>query len=144
MILLDTNVISEVTKIGANQVVLSYVNGLAPETIFTAAICEAEIRYGLLLLPAGRRRELLIAQMAAFFDIALRDQVLRFGYRPGSLAPNGPATVVVSGLPTGGHTAKTLALGKDGSSLRIALITLTKSSFRVRSWESGVSPVSSS
>lgn len=78
MILLDTNVISEVTKIGANQVVLSYVNGLAPETIFTAAICEAEIRYGLLLLPAGRRRELLIAQMAAFFDIALRDQVLRF------------------------------------------------------------------
>lgn len=78
MILLDTNVIAEVTKIGANQVVLSYVNGLAPETIFTAAICEAEIRYGLLLLPAGRRRELLIAQMAAFFDHALRDQVLRF------------------------------------------------------------------
>ena len=42
------------------------------------------------------------------------DQVLRFGYRPGSLAPNGPATVVVSGLPTGGHSAKTLAMGKDG------------------------------
>lgn len=42
------------------------------------------------------------------------DQVLRFGYRPGSLVPSGPATVVVSGLPTGGHTAKTLAMGKDG------------------------------
>ena len=53
-----------------------------------------------------------VTKDAVYFAPA--DQVLRFGYRPGSLAPNGPATVVVSGLPTGGHTAKTLALGKDG------------------------------
>ncbi|MES2124857.1 MAG: PQQ-dependent sugar dehydrogenase [Gemmatimonadota bacterium] len=43
------------------------------------------------------------------------DQVLRIPYRAGTLAPGGPASVVVSGLPTGGHSAKTLALGKDGS-----------------------------
>lgn len=42
------------------------------------------------------------------------DRVLRFGYRPGALAPAGPATIVVSGLPTAGHTAKTLAIGKGG------------------------------
>ena len=78
MILLDTNVISEIIKIGANPAVLDYVNGLVSESVFTAAICEAEIHYGLYRLPTGRRREWLIAQMAAFFDNALRGRVLRF------------------------------------------------------------------
>ena len=77
-LLLDTNVISDVTKIGANPAVLAYVNGLAPETIFTAAICEAEIHDGLIRLPAGRRRDLPIAQLVAFFEDARRDLVLRF------------------------------------------------------------------
>lgn len=40
------------------------------------------------------------------------DKVLRFGYRAGALAPEGPATAIVSELPTGGHAAKTLAMGK--------------------------------
>jgi predicted nucleic acid-binding protein len=78
MILLDTNVISEVTRIGANPAVLAYVNGLPPDSIFTAAICEAEIMYGVSRLPAGRRRDLLMAQMTTFFAQALRDQVLDF------------------------------------------------------------------
>jgi glucose/arabinose dehydrogenase len=50
---------------------------------------------------------------AVYFSPA--DRVLRFGYRSGDLAPSGPPTVVVAGLPVGGsHTAKTLAMGKDG------------------------------
>jgi glucose/arabinose dehydrogenase len=40
--------------------------------------------------------------------------VLRFGYTRGELAPVGAPTVVVAGLPVSGHSAKTLALGKDG------------------------------
>ncbi|MEP6590214.1 MAG: PQQ-dependent sugar dehydrogenase [Gemmatimonadota bacterium] len=43
------------------------------------------------------------------------DRVVRIPYRAGSLSARGPASVVVSGLPVGGHSAKTLALGKDGS-----------------------------
>ncbi len=78
MILIDTNVISEVNRIGANPLVLAYVNGLNPDAIFTAAICEAEIMYGLTRLPAGHRHDNLTAQMTAFFDQALRDRVLHF------------------------------------------------------------------
>ena len=33
---------------------------------------------------------------------------------PGSLTPSDQGTVIVSGLPTGGHSAKTLALSADG------------------------------
>lgn len=42
------------------------------------------------------------------------DRVLRFGYTRGALAPVGASTVVVAGLPVSGHSAKTLAMGKDG------------------------------
>jgi glucose/arabinose dehydrogenase len=48
---------------------------------------------------------------AIFF--APDDRVIRFAWTPGSLTPRDEGTIVVSGLPAGGHTAKTLALAKD-------------------------------
>ncbi len=78
MILLDTNVISELAKTQPNPAVLLYVDSLPAETVFTAAICEAEIRYGLARMPVGRRRDELITHMEAFFDAGFPDQVLRF------------------------------------------------------------------
>lgn len=78
MILLDTNVISELVKSEPNQAVVAYVGGLAPDTVFTAAVCEAEIRYGLARMADGRRRDELIARMTAFFETGFPDQVLQF------------------------------------------------------------------
>jgi len=78
MVLLDTNVISELAKAEPNPTVLAYVGGLAPDTVFTAAVCEAEIRYGLARMAHGRKRDQLIARMALFFDRGFPDQVLRF------------------------------------------------------------------
>jgi predicted nucleic acid-binding protein len=54
------------------------VGGLTPEIVFTAAVCEAEIRYGLARMASGRRRDELIARIAIFFDTGFRDQVLPF------------------------------------------------------------------
>ena len=48
---------------------------------------------------------------AIFF--APNDRVIRFAWKPGSLTPTDTGVVIVSGLPTGGHTAKTLALSND-------------------------------
>ena len=78
MILLDTNVISELVKPHPNPAVVAYVAGPAPETVFTAAICEAEIRYGPARMPPGRKRDDLIARMTTFFETGFPDQVLRF------------------------------------------------------------------
>jgi glucose/arabinose dehydrogenase len=55
---------------------------------------------------------LALAPDAIYF--APSDRVLRFAWTPGSLTPSDPGTVIVGGLPTGGHTAKTIALSKDG------------------------------
>jgi predicted nucleic acid-binding protein len=78
MVLLDTNVISELVKTEPNQVVVAYMGGLAPETVFTAAVCEAEIRYGLARMAAGQRRDELIGRMARLFEIGFPDQILPF------------------------------------------------------------------
>ncbi|HET6233068.1 MAG TPA: PQQ-dependent sugar dehydrogenase [Longimicrobiaceae bacterium] len=43
------------------------------------------------------------------------DRVLRFTLTPGTLAPAGGPVTVVSGLPTGGHTAKTIAVDGRGA-----------------------------
>ena len=41
--------------------------------------------------------------------------VLRFPIRAGSLVAAGPADTLIAGLPGGGHSAKTFALGPDGT-----------------------------
>jgi hypothetical protein len=78
VILLDTNVISEAAKVEPNQAVATYLASLDPDEVFTAAICEAEIRYGLARMPNGRKRDELTARMASFFEIGFQDQVLPF------------------------------------------------------------------
>jgi predicted nucleic acid-binding protein len=78
LILLDTNVIAELVKAHPNPLVLAYVSALAPETAFTAAIREADIRYGLARLPHGRRRDDLTARIATFFETGFPDLILRF------------------------------------------------------------------
>ena len=78
MNLLDTNVISELVKAEPDGAVLAYVAGLARETVFTAAVCEAEIRYGLARMTPGRKRDDLIARITVFFDTGFRDQILPF------------------------------------------------------------------
>lgn len=78
MILLDTNVISEAAKVEPNQAVATYLASLDADEVFTAAICEAEIRYGLARMPNGRKRDELTARMASFFEIGFQDQVLPF------------------------------------------------------------------
>jgi predicted nucleic acid-binding protein len=78
MILLDTNVISELIRAQPNPAVVAYLDALAPEIIFTAAVCEAEIRYGLARMPVGRKRDELIARISVFFETGFQDQVLVF------------------------------------------------------------------
>ena len=78
MLLIDTNVISELMKAVPDPAVSACFDDLASDTVFTAAICEAEIRYGLARMPRGRKRDELIRRMETFFDTGLQDQVLPF------------------------------------------------------------------
>lgn len=56
MIVLDTNIISELWKIEPNPNVLAWIDAQAVETLYLSAITVAELRYGLATMPEGKRR----------------------------------------------------------------------------------------
>ncbi|OGB00660.1 MAG: plasmid stability protein StbB [Burkholderiales bacterium RIFCSPHIGHO2_12_FULL_69_20] len=56
MILLDTNVVSEPLRPTPDARVIAWIDAQPLETLFLSAITVAELRAGVALLPAGRRR----------------------------------------------------------------------------------------
>ncbi|MGO4128278.1 type II toxin-antitoxin system VapC family toxin [Inquilinus sp. YAF38] len=56
MILLDTNVISETMRTAEGRVV-AWIDAQPVETLFLSAVTVAELRFGVALMPAGKRRE---------------------------------------------------------------------------------------
>ncbi len=56
MILLDTNVMSEPLRQTPEPRVIQWIDAQAMETLFLCAITVAELRSGVALLPAGKRR----------------------------------------------------------------------------------------
>ena len=56
MIVLDTNVISELWKAAPDPNVLAWIDAQLVETFYLSAITVAELRFGLETMPAGKRR----------------------------------------------------------------------------------------
>lgn len=59
MILLDTNVLSELIRPEPDKGVTEWLDSLDPAAVATTAITAAELLYGVARLPAGRRRKQL-------------------------------------------------------------------------------------
>lgn len=59
MILLDTNVISEPQRQSPNARVVDWIDAQALETLYLCTITVAELRAGITLMPAGKRRDSL-------------------------------------------------------------------------------------
>ena len=59
MILLDTNVVSEPLRAVPDTRVVEWIDAQSLETLFLSAITVAELRAGVALLPAGKRRTAL-------------------------------------------------------------------------------------
>lgn len=78
MIVLDTNVLSELMRRDPDQRVMTWISEQPMAGVFTTTLTQAEIFYGLELLPAGRRREELLAAARPMFDVDLAGRVLPF------------------------------------------------------------------
>ena len=59
MILLDTNVISEPQRREPHAGVLEWIDAQALETLYLSVVTVAELRAGIALIPAGKRRDSL-------------------------------------------------------------------------------------
>jgi predicted nucleic acid-binding protein len=77
VIILDTNVVSELMRPSPAPAVLGWLHQQDSAELFTTAVTAAEIRYGIARLPEGRRKNDL-ARAANEVFAAFPDQVLPF------------------------------------------------------------------
>jgi predicted nucleic acid-binding protein len=78
MILLDTNVVSEVMKTRPAEAVVAWLNGQDTEKLYVSAITIGEIAYGLRILPDGKRRSGLRERFERFVAVAFDQRVLAY------------------------------------------------------------------
>src|SRR5882757_2848102 len=64
MIVLDTNVISEMMRPEPNPAVLAWLDSQAAETLYISSVTLAEVLYGIEAMPEGRRKNALAETFA--------------------------------------------------------------------------------
>ncbi len=78
MIILDTNVLAELMRPKPSPQVAAWVEKQPAAELFTTSITEAEIFYGIELLPSGKRREGLLRAAAVMFAEDLDGRICNF------------------------------------------------------------------
>jgi predicted nucleic acid-binding protein len=99
MIILDTNVLSEVMRPAPSGRVLKWLAKESAFSVFTTTIAMAEILYGIELLPKGRRRAALESAAEAMFEEDFAGRILPFDSDAARVFPKIAAARRASGRP---------------------------------------------
>ena len=78
MILLDTNVVSELMRNSPSDHVLDWLDSQASETLFLSTVTLAEISYGLKCLPQGKHSQSLNTRFKQFIKQAFEQRIISF------------------------------------------------------------------
>ena len=78
MIVLDTNVVSELMRRSPDPTVEAWAAGYTLEDLFFSAVGEAELRYGAAIMPVGQRRVTLVADIEAMLRASFENRILPF------------------------------------------------------------------
>ena len=78
MIVLDTNVISELIRPRPDPRVVRWIDAQDRDTLFVTTVTQAELLYGIAILPEGKRRRELLDELSQTMDRRLADRVLPF------------------------------------------------------------------
>ncbi len=78
MVMIDTNIVSELMRAEPSAEVLSWMDEQTPRELFVTAVTEAEVRTGIALLPEGRRRRGLAEACERAFGSLFAGRVLPF------------------------------------------------------------------
>ena len=78
MIILDTNVVSELMKAVPEPAVLGWIDGLPMASVFLSSVSQGEILYGVALVPPGKRQDGLLSAAHAAFETYFRGRILPY------------------------------------------------------------------
>ncbi|HEU0103492.1 MAG TPA: type II toxin-antitoxin system VapC family toxin [Mycobacteriales bacterium] len=109
MIVLDTNVVSELMRPVPSPLVTTWVRGLAPKEVATTSITVAEIGYGIARLPPGAHQDRLLVSAQQVFS-AFPEQVLPFDHAAALEYGELVVTREGAGRPVSGFDAQIAAI----------------------------------
>ena len=112
MIVVDTNVTSELMRSAPAAEVLAWLAAQSPSDLYTSAITVAEIRYGIERLAAGRRKGLLAAAASEVFS-TFAERVLAFDAPAAMYYPDIVLGRERSGSPISGFDAQIACICRD-------------------------------
>ena len=78
MFVIDTNVASELMRPEPASTVAAWIAERDADELFLTAVSEAELLYGVAIMPAGTRRSTLETAMARWLDLGFTDRILPF------------------------------------------------------------------
>ena len=78
MIVLDTNVVSELMRPNPSSRVVAWVAQQAVTNLYLSTVSEAELRYGVEILPTGQRRDRLLAEVEGMLREDFAGRLLSF------------------------------------------------------------------
>lgn len=113
MVILDTNVISEILKhTNGNRNVIDWLVSLDRDETYITAVNTAELLYGLALVPPGRKRFALSRAIDDFIE-QYRDHTLPFGVHASSYYASIAATRRQEGRPISVQDAMIAAIARS-------------------------------
>ena len=78
MILLDTNILSELMRPSPEPAVERWLADQPEASVFISAITEAELRYGVAIMPGGKRQATLAAEVEGMMGEEFSGRILPF------------------------------------------------------------------
>ncbi|MGC8518569.1 MAG: type II toxin-antitoxin system VapC family toxin [Steroidobacteraceae bacterium] len=78
MIVIDTNVITELWRIEPNPNVLAWIDAQVVETLYLSTLTVAELRFGLAMMPQGKRRTIYLNRLEGEVLPAFAARILPF------------------------------------------------------------------
>ena len=105
MFILDTNVVSELMRPAPDPAVASWVAECATSSLFLTAVTEAELRFGLAVMPPGKRRDGLAVGLERMLETGFANRILPFDSSRGarlcrSSPPHGAGSQAVPAAPS--------------------------------------------
>jgi toxin FitB len=113
MLILDTNVISEIMQALPSPRVQDWWSQQQAGELFTSTVTVAEILYGIELLPRGKRRDRLLAEAEAMFSQDFAGRILPFDEEAARAFPGIAAGRRVKGSPIAALDAQIAAVARS-------------------------------
>ncbi|WHP07560.1 type II toxin-antitoxin system VapC family toxin [Acinetobacter corruptisaponis] len=117
MIILDTNIVSELLRKKPNEQVIHWLLQQQRLSLFTTTISYSEMLYGIHIMPKGQKQQQLLTGIKNIFDTDFRDLILSFDQQAAEHYADIAALRKTKGLPISQFDAMIAAITRSKNAI---------------------------